>query len=717
VIPGDELFEALAPEMVNTSALSRDINERIINLSKDGSESGRLRRRICGLVFLIGKLPHETGADLGVRATPEHIADLLVDDLAADNGKLRSTVGNTLESLASDGNLMRVGREYRLQTKESSEWDREFRNRQARLANDDATLQVRRDGLLYAAADRIVKTLKLNQGAAKEPRPVLVHREQSRPAGNGHAVSVWIRDGWSCGEKDVLDAARAAGSEDAVVYVFIPRQSAEDLRRRIIEAEAAEQTLNVKGSPASFEGQEARRGMESRCELAVKERDGLVTQIVANAKVFHGGGNELLQLTLEEKLREASAASLVRLFPRLKEADSAAWGAVIRRAREGADLPFQPLGHAGSTEQHPVCRQVLETIGAGKSGAEVRKVLQASPFGWPKDAVDAALIALHRAQHLSATLNGAPVQPGQLDQNKISKTEFRREQAVLSVGDRLAVRKLYNLLNVACKGGDEALRVGEFLAALATLAAAAGGPPPLPAPPSTAEIEDLNRLVGSEQLAALRAQAAEWESRIGQWTKVKAMADKRRPDWELTERLAHHAAVLVGAADARAQVEAIRNGRLLLEPTDPLVPLRGALCSLLRESVRVAAAQYQDAYAAATATFAGDENRSKLPEQDRSAILAEVGLAPAPSVVVSTDAALLASLDARPLATWEAEVHAVPGRLQFALELAARRLEPRVRTLSLERATLRSKDDVRAWLARQETRLLEALEDGPVLVN
>ena len=43
---------------------------------------------------------------------------------------------------------------------------------------------------------------------------------------------------------------------------------------------------------------------------------------------------------------------------------------------------------------------------------------------WPRDAVDAALIALHRQQHITATLNGQAIPLGQLDQNKIAKADF-----------------------------------------------------------------------------------------------------------------------------------------------------------------------------------------------------------------------------------------------------------------------------------------------------
>src|SRR6202167_209556 len=49
VVPADELFEALAPEMVNTGVLLREINERVILV---GRSEGPLAQRICGLVFL-----------------------------------------------------------------------------------------------------------------------------------------------------------------------------------------------------------------------------------------------------------------------------------------------------------------------------------------------------------------------------------------------------------------------------------------------------------------------------------------------------------------------------------------------------------------------------------------------------------------------------------------------------------------------------------------
>ena len=432
---------------------------------------------------------------------------------------------------------MLVGDEYRLQTREGSEWDQEFRNRQTRLNNDDAAIQFKRDQFLYSEIDKVIRGLRVVHGAAKEPRQFVIHREATPPTVDGSGIPVWVRDGWSASEKDITDAARVAGSDSPTIHVFIPRQSADDLRRLIVEADAAQQTIDAKGNPTSPEGQEARQSMDSRSTRAVGGRDRLVRDIVSNAKVLQGGGSEVLLSTLEDRIKTSSDDALIRMFPRFKEADSAAWSAVIKRARDGADHPFQPTGHSDATEKHAICQQVLSTIGAGKSGADIRKTLSGSPFGWPRDAVDAALIALHRSQHITATLNGATVPLGQLDQNKISKSDFQIEQATLSVQDRLVLRKLFQGLGVSCKSGEEGVRAGEFLATLIDLANSAGGDAPLPALPLVTDIEDIQRLVGNEQLVAIKNKADEWEKAAETWQEAKELVDDRLPKWGLCRAL------------------------------------------------------------------------------------------------------------------------------------------------------------------------------------
>jgi hypothetical protein len=714
VVPADELFEALAPEMVNTGVLLREINERIIMV---GRTEGPIAQRICGLVFLIGKLTREAGADSGVRATKDHIADLLIDDLAADNGKMRSEVEDKLKKLSDQGVLMLVGDEYRLQTREGSDWDREFRNRQTRLNNDDAAIQFKRDQLLYSDIDKAIRAIRVVQGAAKEPRQFLIHREQTAPVVDGSSVPIWIRDGWSCPEKDVLEAARSAGIDSPILFVFIPRQAADDLRRLIVEADAAQQTLDAKGNPTTAEGQEARQSMDSRRTRAVGDRDRLIRDIVANAKVFQGGGSEVLLTSLDERIKTATEASLVRMFPRFKDADSAAWEAVIRRAREGSDHPFQPTGHTDATEKHPVCQQVITTIGAGKAGSDVRKTLGGSTFGWPRDAVDAALIALHRLQHITATLNGQAVPLGQLDQNKIAKAEFRVEHATLSVSDRLVLRKLFQALGFSCKSGEEAARAGEFLTGLIALAKAAGGDAPLPAAPAVTEIEDVQRLIGNEQLVAIKNKATEWEGRIKAWGGTRDLIAARLPGWDVVGRLAKHAVEILEAKPQFDQIDAIRSQRLLLEASDPANTVRQALAGVLRDAVQRGHAAHEAAFAAANAALAANSIWVKLKPSDQDSIKSIVGLTTPFKPNVTTDDALADTLDRKPHSGIQAEVDAIAGRINQAIERAARLLEPKVQTVTLERSTLRDPTEVEAWTERQKATLLSKVANGPVLVN
>jgi hypothetical protein len=715
VVPADALYEALAPEMVATGVLLREINERIINLAKEGA-GGQLASRICGLVFLIGKLPREGGADVGVRATKEMIADLLVDDLREDSGKLREKVGAALNKLASNGVLMVIGDEYRLQTREGAEWDKEFRNHQTKLMNDDPAVSTLRDHLLRAETEAIVRKVKLVQGSSKQPRHVDLHFGEAEPPAPGEDIPLWTRDGWNCSEKDVADSARKAGTNSPTVFVFTPRQSAEDLRRLIVDAAAAQQTLALKGQPGGPEGQVARDSMKSRQEVAESQRDQLVIQILANAKVFQGGGTELFQLNLAPKVEAGATASLARLFPRFKDADHGSWETALKRARDGAESPLGVVGWSGPTEQHPVCVEVLQVVGAGKAGNDVRKALGASPFGWPKDAVDTALIALHRSKHLRAMLNAAPVKSGQLDQNKIQKTDFRVESFTVTVPQRLKIRGLFQKVLASQKGEEEAL-AGPFLDTMTQLARDAGGPPPLPAAPAAVGIEELEGMAGTEQLLAIWSKAEALQTSADEWRKLGELARKRRPGWEALERLTRHADGLDRARDDLAQAAAIRDGRQLLDKTDRVAPVKASLAAALRSAVKEAHEEHEAAHRAALEQLDASDTWKRLSDTDRTEILKQVDLKPVPALSVAAEDDLLAALDATPLSARRAAADAVAGRVSRALLLAAKRLEPEARPHAIDRATLHNEVEVREWLGREEKALLDAVKRGPIVIT
>jgi hypothetical protein len=185
----------------------------------------------------------------------------------------------------------------------------------------------------------------------------------------------------------------------------------------------------------------------------------------------------------------------------------------------------------------------------------------------------------------------------------------------------------------------------------------------------------------------------------------------------VVEHLARHAGDLPGMQHHLDQIEAIRTHRLLLEPTDSVAPIRVAIAGLLREAVNGAHADQAAAYDEALAALADNENWAKLDPTQQTGILAAVGLTAPVKPDVSSDEALGRHLDGRPLKVTLAERDAIPGRVQQAIERAAKLLEPKVQTVMVERSTLHSEQELEAWLRRQRERLLAAVKVGPVLVS
>ena len=132
----------------------------------------------------------------------------------------------------------------------------------------------------------------------------------------------------------MLGEVRAAGDSTAVVYGFIPRKSAEELKRAITSYVAAQSTIHTKAHPNSPEGSEAKRAMETRLELARRSRDNLIEDLLNSTQVYIAGDAEPVGgMLLETKVHEAARACLDRLYPRFHEADHPDWHKVIERAQ------------------------------------------------------------------------------------------------------------------------------------------------------------------------------------------------------------------------------------------------------------------------------------------------------------------------------------------------------------------------------------------------
>jgi hypothetical protein len=716
VVPADFIFGQLHPDLLRGGILLREIDETIRNLD-DKTEDGRLAQRLCGLIFLIRKLPRETVADIGVRATPEMLADLLVSDLSSDGTQLRKDIPRILKKLVDVGTLIRLDEEYSLQTRESSEWDREFRNRQTRLNSDLTSLSSKRGSLISAGCGDVLKGIKLAQGKCKEPRKLMVHFGTEAPPAGGSDIPVWVRDGWGEKESTVVNDARASGSDSAIIYVYVPKASADDLQKALVEYEAAKSTLNFKGSPTTPEGCEARDAMATRMATAEAARNQIVNDVIDRAKVFQGGGGERYELNLVAKVETAAQASLDRLFPSFKEADDNRWASVINRAKNGDETALSAVDWTDAPEKHPVCAAVLSEVGSGKRGKEVRDAFEASPYGWPRDAVDAALITLHTTGHLRATHKGQTASQGQLDQAKISVTDFRTETATLNAREKMKLRKLFHDAGVDCKPNEETAKAGAYLVRLAELADHAGGEPPMPARPATAHLDTLRGFGGAEQLAEILKQHDTLAQQAKDWGKLADLAGKRKSAWETLCTLLKHADAMPGADELCAQADAVKSERRLLDASDPVPDIRKAVVDALRAAVTAAHTEYEKTYNEQMAALTASDNWKKLKADQGKQILADEGIDALPALAVGTEADLIRTLAQTALSAWKTQTDALPQQFIRTAMAAAKLLEPKTQRVHLTSGTLKNEQEVKAWLAGTEKDLLATLKNGPVVIS
>jgi len=716
VMPADFIFGQLQPDLLRTGVLLREIDETIRNFD-DGTPEGKLAKRICGLVFLIRKLPREEVADIGVRATAETLADLLISDLANDGAKLRKEIPQILDNLVDEGKLIKIDEEYSLQTRESSEWDREFRNRQTKLNNDLTPLSSKRSSLLNAACSTALNGIKLLQGRCKAARRLSIHFGAEPPEIKGNEIPVWIRDGWGENESTVLADARAAGTDSPVIYVYIPKAGDDDLKKAIVEYEAAKATVEFKGTPTTPEGQEARDSMSTRMGSAETTRNRIIQDVINAAKVIQGGGQERFDLTLKDKVNSTAEISLDRLFPNFQDADDDRWHSVINRAKGGSEAALQAVDWNDAPEKHAVCSSVLSEIGSGKKGKDVRDTFENTPYGWPRDAIDGALITLFTTGHIRATHKGVQLKSGQLDQAKISVTDFRVETITIDARARIKLRKLFQSAGIPCKPNEEAIAAAQFLVNLAALADKIGGSPLMPQRPSTDHLDNLRALAGNEQLAEILNQHDTLSKQAREWANLTELAAKRKPSWETLQRLLKHSKTLSESESLNQQANAVRDERRLLDKTDPIPAIHKEAVTALRLAVKKAHDDFRAVYDDEMAVLESNDNWVKITSEQQQDILDAEGIAVIPSLSIGDDTSLLSTLEETPLINWKTKIDALPQQFRNASWRAAELLEPQIQYVQLTSRTLRSSKEVLGWVEETREDLLEKIKDGPIVIS
>ncbi|MFW5874810.1 MAG: BREX system P-loop protein BrxC, partial [bacterium] len=715
VVPGDYIYFDTADRLLQARKLPRKVHEKTMHWI-EGTADEQLMARAAGLVFLINKLA-DNNKEIGIRATVDTIADLMVQDLPAGSSDLRARLPGLLDSCEL---LMKVGEDYRIQTAESAAWNDEFHHQKSQLANEAYRLETERDDRIRQKFNQLVGNISINQGESKVTRNAFPVFENQLPADSDRKVYIWVRDGWSVDENTVKIDARQAGHESSTVFVHIPKRSADDLRQHLMNFRAAAKTLDIKGVPNTPEGREAQSAMQTTKQNADERINELLGEMFSGAHVFQGGGNEIMGESLKEKIQEAAANALQRLYPQFSLADHSGWAKVYTNAKQGAPDALQAVGDKGEPTNNPLCKAILSYIAGGKKGADIREHFESPPYGWPWDAIAGALQVLLTAGSVTAKdEQGANIDPRELERKSIGKAAFNVVTTTITTAQRIQIRKLFQKAGFKVKQGEETIVAPQFVQALAEIAEKAGGDPPKPEPPDTSSVESIRLSGGNEQLLAIYEHREELKQAIDRWQELADQIDQRWPSWTMLQDLLKNAKELKGIADYQSQARQIEEQRLLLSEPDPVKPLLANVAQVIRDALNQLDSQYSNGHEQGMGRLEKDTNWQQLTPEQKHELLSEQNLTNSdkPEISVETTEDILQTLRKYPLAMLKDRIAAMSARFDKVLEEAALLLEPEVKFVKVPRRTLKTQADVDQWVEEVRQKLMDAVENGPVGIS
>jgi hypothetical protein len=326
-------------------------------------------------------------------------------------------------------------------------------------------------------------------------------------------------------------------------------------------------------------------------------------------------------------------------------------------------------------------------------------------------------MALLAAGNIRAVQDGTNLTgPKELLANQVGRTVFYKEDEPPSATQRITVKGLLKKAGIVSEPHREAEKVPALLQHFKDLAAAAGGPAPLPAPPDTADLDALLALGGNQQFRAVAAAGAGLRARLEQWQSAAARRGKREERWRYLQRLLGHAAAQAIATEATLAVQGIRDGRQLLDDPDPVPPLIDRIETVLRSEVADRAKRYAEAQRRAVIELESSAAWAELESPDRDSILSSAQLVPIAPPDLTSDTALLTALDGTGLDTWEERIELVSSRLNLARQRAAQLLEPESVPVPLPPATLRSADDLASYVDALRALVQPHLDAGRTVV-
>lgn len=715
VVGADYLYSAKHEDLNGAGLLLKE-TQRFIH---EQGQKEPLRGRVLGLIHLISLLPTTTPGDIGVRATVDHLVDLLVEDLAHDGTALRQEVPVVLAALAQDGVLQQDGDEYRLQTAAGRAWDEAFRRHSAQLT--DSEISTERDTRLRSEVEKALPSI-VPQGKAKVGRKLTLHTDSAAPTASD-TIPVWLRSEWDDGTtaKQFDELAKSLGPDSPVVLVHLPRAQAQAFAAGLRSQIATQRTLDQQGIPQDDEGKQARRAMETRLARAQALVGDHIRDIVSKSGVHLGGGSSPIGTALRDRVENGAQSAATRLFSKFGDADDARWSQVIDRIKKGSGADaLKQVGYDADPEQHPVVKEVLGRIsGAGTAASDLEKAVLSAPFGWPREALMAGIGVLLDNGLVRATINGSDASTDKvLSQTRLGMVHLRRESTVLKAAEKIAARSLLSKLGVTADNDSLVPGAEQAVTGLAQRAASIGGPAPLPDVALPSGIEQVKTASGNDRVHALLATKGDLTDFADRLDTLEKRRQSRLDALSTARSLATAAAGLDSAVEACTRLEAFGQTRELLADHDQISPIATDLAIAVRQAVATAAESLETARKSAADGLAKQPAWASLDLAMQSQLLNENKLSPEAKPELSDATAVVKAVQSRPLSSWGAEVDAVSARAAKALEAALRLTAPKAGTVTVPTATLSSADDIETYLSDLRVTLTQALaEHETVLVK
>lgn len=716
VLPADFIYDQLKTQLVQAQVISKDIHETISRKAQ-GDDQERQEARVLALVLLIGKLP--TDVQHGIVATEESLADLLIEDLAGEKDSMRRDVPKWLESLSQQGLVMSIENaqgqtEYRLQTAESQQWYDKFITERNQLIGNPNRIENMRLEMLNQFVRQQVGQARVTQGEMNEARPLHTCFDATPPADINEKLYVWVHNE---SEKNFLASVRGALSDQATIFLHLPSLHQSDLFDALVDKKAAELTLENRGAPKTEAGRDAKSAMELRISSAQARIKNITDEIFLNIQVKMAGGSEVEGDNLEEQLKSAAKKAIERLYPEFSKADDKKWGQVYNTAsKTGGETALELLA-ATQGGSHPVSAAILRFLGVGKVGKEIQQNFTASPYGWPSDAIDGALMAMLANGQLNATNNGQATDAKSLERRDIAKATYKPEKIQLSKIQMIKVKGLLQILGQTVLPGQEASAAYPALQHAKNLARQAGGDAPLPASPVPSYLDDIMQYSGNELLAELLANQEQIKNDVDQWNNAIERIKQRKHDWQELLALMPMCRDMAFYQNLVQEQQAIVSNRSLLVEPNPVKPLIRQAIDTLRDAIVHHQAEYQKEYDRCLLALEADDQWQKLKAGEADEILAQQNISTMPPIDLGDNDKVLDSLQNCTLGQWQDRTASLASKFERARAEAVRRLQPRVQVVHSPRKLIETEEDLNKWLADAEKEIREKLANGPVSVS